>query len=66
MFCHFISDLKRTGIRVPDAGGIDLTDFICKVEQIGGFHHSCFVLKLSVADPGPGAFLTPGSRIWVG
>ena len=36
MFCYFISDPKVTGIRMPEAGGVDLTQ---GVEQLGGFHY---------------------------
>jgi hypothetical protein len=36
MFCYFISDSKVKGIRMPDAGGVDLTR---RVEQLGGFHY---------------------------
>jgi len=36
IFCHFISDPKITGIRMPEAVGIELTWW---VEQLGGFHH---------------------------
>jgi hypothetical protein len=35
MFCYFVSDPKVTGIRKPEAEGIDLT---LKVEQMDGFH----------------------------
>jgi len=36
MFFYFISDPKVKGIRMPEAGGVDLTR---RVEQLGGFHY---------------------------
>ncbi len=41
MFCHLISETRRTGIRMqlPAAEGIAPADLTRRVQQLGGFHH---------------------------